>query len=288
MILEKETYEKFGYYPSDLKPKSSKKILATCDDCSKIREIQKCTYHPLCHPCSLKKGASQKVDKYHCRGSKYPLLNDKKWLYQIYQIEDLSEREIAKIIGCPISTLRKRMNKQDIHIQKRERTKRKYRILDNKEWLHQKYWGEMLNTSDIAIIIGCHRHSVWRALKKNGIKMRTAAESKTKLTFLQCSLNNTMRRNIRRALKGKKNGRHWETLVGYTLAELMQTLEKEFRGGMSWKNYGTWHIDHIIPLVRFTYEFPDDPEFKKAWRLKNLQPLWADENLRKGQKFMFF
>ena len=54
MILEEETFEKFGYYPSDLKPKSGKKIVAKCDDCGKIRENRKCDYVPLCKPCAHK------------------------------------------------------------------------------------------------------------------------------------------------------------------------------------------------------------------------------------------
>ena len=55
MILEKETYEKFGYYSSDLSPQSHKKILTACDDCGKIREVKKCHYRTLCISCGCKK-----------------------------------------------------------------------------------------------------------------------------------------------------------------------------------------------------------------------------------------
>lgn len=54
MILEEETYEKFGYYPSDLKQKSNKRILVTCDECGKIREIYKKGYHDFCRSCARK------------------------------------------------------------------------------------------------------------------------------------------------------------------------------------------------------------------------------------------
>jgi G:T-mismatch repair DNA endonuclease (very short patch repair protein) len=54
MILEEETYDKFGYYPSDLKPQSHKRILAACDDCGKIRETSKNGYHSLCNSCARK------------------------------------------------------------------------------------------------------------------------------------------------------------------------------------------------------------------------------------------
>jgi len=61
-------------------------------------------------------------------------------------------------------------------------------------------------------------------------------------------------------------------------------LESKFKNGMSWKNYGKWHIDHAIPDIRFRYKSPEDEEFKKCWALNNLQPLWAKENIRKGGK----
>lgn len=52
MILEGETYEQFGYYPSDLKPKSAKHILAACDECGKVRVITKNKYRALCGSCA--------------------------------------------------------------------------------------------------------------------------------------------------------------------------------------------------------------------------------------------
>ena len=54
MILEEETFEKFGYYPSDLKPKSHKRILVICDDCGELREIYRFSYHSLCKKCVQK------------------------------------------------------------------------------------------------------------------------------------------------------------------------------------------------------------------------------------------
>ena len=48
-------------------------------------------------------------------------------------------------------------------------------------------------------------------------------------------LNKRMRNSIRKALNGNKNGRHWETLVGYTLQDLIKHLEPQFKDGMNWK-----------------------------------------------------
>lgn len=81
--------------------------------------------------------------------------------------------------------------------------------------------------------------------------------------------------------KGSKAGRRWETLVGYTVETLKQHLESLFQPGMSWSNYGEWHIDHIIPLSAHNYETPEHIDFKRAWAISNLQPLWASDNMSK-------
>ncbi len=73
---------------------------------------------------------------------------------------------------------------------------------------------------------------------------------------------------IYHALRGNKQGRKWETLVGYTLVRLYKHLEKLFLPGMSWENMGEWHIDHQIPVSAFNFERPDDAGFKKCWALK--------------------
>jgi hypothetical protein len=81
-----------------------------------------------------------------------------------------------------------------------------------------------------------------------------------------------------------KDGCSWQSLVGYTRAELMGHLESQFEPGMSWDNIGVWHIDHKRPRVSFSYASVDDPQFKECWALENLQPLWAKDNLSKGSR----
>lgn len=83
-----------------------------------------------------------------------------------------------------------------------------------------------------------------------------------------------------------KDGRHWESLVGYTSEDLKRHLESLFQSGMTWERLlkGDIHIDHIIPKSFFRYNSTDDVEFKYCWSLNNLQPLWAKDNLRKSNK----
>lgn len=89
------------------------------------------------------------------------------------------------------------------------------------------------------------------------------------------------------SLRNKKAGRKWETLVGYTLKDLIERLEKQFNRKMNWDNYGSyWVVDHVKPKSLFNYTFPDDLEFKQCWTLKNLQPLEKIENIKKGNRYI--
>ena len=47
---------------------------------------------------------------------------------------------------------------------------------------------------------------------------------------------------------------------------------------------GEIEIDHVVPKSHFKYESMEDPQFQKCWELKNLQPLWKQENKRKNNK----
>lgn len=82
------------------------------------------------------------------------------------------------------------------------------------------------------------------------------------------------------AVKQKK-GKTME-LTGCSKQELLDYLESKFSEGMTWENYGKWHIDHIRPCVSFNLE--DSEEQKKCFHWTNLQPLWAVDNIRKGGK----
>ncbi|RUM99024.1 hypothetical protein EET67_05135 [Pseudaminobacter arsenicus] len=86
--------------------------------------------------------------------------------------------------------------------------------------------------------------------------------------------------------KGSKAQRSTFSLLGYTIDELKDHLGRQFLPGMTWENYGEWHIDHIRPLSSFSYDTPDDADFKDAWSLTNLQPLWKTDNLKKGAKWV--
>jgi hypothetical protein len=95
-------------------------------------------------------------------------------------------------------------------------------------------------------------------------------------------LADSVRARLRAALKGSyKSGMALHEL-GCTVGMLKQHLSAKFKHGMSWDNYGEWHIDHIKPLSAF--DLSDPEQISVACNYNNLQPLWAKDNLMKGSK----
>lgn len=104
------------------------------------------------------------------------------------------------------------------------------------------------------------------------------------------ALSKRVRSLIRLSLSNRaisKGGKKFRELLGLDVAELALHIEKQFSAGMSWDNMNMWHVDHIVPLSSFDIKEAGDSEFRRAWALANLRPLWADENRRKGNKMVF-
>lgn len=97
-------------------------------------------------------------------------------------------------------------------------------------------------------------------------------------------LTDNIRRRLNFFLKKeniKKTNKTFD-IIGCEPKFLREHLEKQFTDGMSWDNYGSWHIDHIIPLSSAN----NSEEMNKLCHYSNLQPLWAYDNLRKGNKII--
>ncbi len=93
-----------------------------------------------------------------------------------------------------------------------------------------------------------------------------------------------LRTRIRLLLKNKWKSGHTVTLLGCSTQFLKEYLEKLFNHGMTWDNYGKWHIDHIRPCASF--DLSQESEQRKCFHYTNLQPLWAEENLKKSDKII--
>jgi hypothetical protein len=104
---------------------------------------------------------------------------------------------------------------------------------------------------------------------------------------LHFKIKDGMRKRILEVLKrdgGKKTQRTMK-LVGCTVEELKQHIEKQFKPGMSWEQRHLFHIDHIIPCASF--DLTKLSQQKKCFHYTNLQPLWAIDNIKKGAKLNY-
>jgi hypothetical protein len=94
-------------------------------------------------------------------------------------------------------------------------------------------------------------------------------------------LKTNIRTSVNRYLKYKS--KHTFEIVGCSPQFLKEHLESQFIDGMTWENRSEWHIDHIIPLSSAKTE----DELYMLCHYKNLQPLWAEDNLKKSNKILY-
>jgi hypothetical protein len=93
-----------------------------------------------------------------------------------------------------------------------------------------------------------------------------------------------MRSRLRSFLKTRNITKKNKTfdIVGCSPEFLKEHLESQFVEGMAWDNRKEWHIDHIIPLSSAKTE----EDIYKLCHYTNLQPLWAEDNIKKSNKIL--
>lgn len=136
---------------------------------------------------------------------------------------------------------------RDTHVEERKLYKKKYRE-ENKELIREQYkaW---LNEKPIRKIAKSCRNRLREFIKGNGF---------TKY-------------------------KSFSDYIGCTQEELKLYIESKFQEGMTWENYGNWHLDHVVPLSSAKTE----EQLYKLCHYTNLQPLLAEENLKKNCKLEY-
>lgn len=129
------------------------------------------------------------------------------------------------------------------------------------------------------------RNARWAAANYDRLRAYQASYHKTRriedpLYATKAACRSRVAAAFRRA--GFRKGSATEDLVGCDFKTLRAHIESLFRPGMTWANRGFkgWHLDHKIPLASAT----DEASLRALCHYKNLQPLWASENLKKGAK----
>lgn len=130
------------------------------------------------------------------------------------------------------------------------------------------------------------KREVDKLYNKKYQKYKTRYVKLKRNTDLSFRIADNLRRRINCALNGSKKTNHTVRLLGCSIEYLKYYLESKFTAGMTWENYGTngWHIDHIIPCDSFDLTVKENQE--KCFHFTNLQPLWAFDNLSKGNKIL--
>lgn len=160
---------------------------------------------------------------------------------------------------------------------------------------HKKQHNEYLkiwrfkNQKKLLLYFRKYREENRLRLKKyqNAYRIKNRKELNLKLVNrlkrnLNLRLSCQIRKRMCEVLRGNQKVSTTLKLLGCSVDKLKKYLESKFTGGMAWKNYGKWHIDHIRPCVRF--DLSKASEQRKCFYYTNLQPLWAIDNFIKGAK----
>lgn len=116
-------------------------------------------------------------------------------------------------------------------------------------------------------------------MKKLNAKKYQNKKRNSDITF---KITGQLRHRINLVLKNKYKSEKTKILLGCEIDYFIKHIESKFDKNMNWDNYGTkgWHLDHIKPCVSFDLTNPE--EQKKCFHYSNFQPLWAEDNYKKG------
>jgi hypothetical protein len=126
------------------------------------------------------------------------------------------------------------------------------------------------------------QHDYYLKNKKKLLIHRNKYISERIKTDINFKLTRILRGRIYSALKGYAQSLRTLDLIGCTIKQLKKHLRKQFKPGMTWKNHGKWHVDHIKPCASF--DLSKAEEQSQCFHYTNLQPLWALENISKGDR----
>ena len=142
----------------------------------------------------------------------------------------------------------KKQTKKYYESTKEEQSRKKKIWIENNREKYNSYWTKRKSSDPEFKLLSEMRSRLWLYLKKENF-------SKKNKTF---------------------------DIVGCSPLQLREYIEKQFVDGMTWDNRSDWHIDHIIPLSSVNTE----EELYKLFHYTNLQPLWAEDNLKKSNKIL--
>ena len=222
---------------------------------NKSKKDGKCTY---CRECELKRGREYREKnrgKVNEASRKWRKSNPGKY-------KDIIGRYLKKNPHMK-SVERARRNRLDESYREMENVRNRMRYKENPEKFREK------------------RKEYYHKNKENE---RRKNDEWRKKKLKECGFFR-MKKNLRDRIRGylteKTNSKRTLDIVGLERDVFRSYIENKFTDGMSWDNYGKWHLDHIKPLCLAE----NNDEALKLNHYTNLQPLWAEDNLRKNRKY---
>ena len=158
---------------------------------------------------------------------------------------------------------------------KRDSNPEQYKIWYDKTRVDRNKWRSEYYQSNKEIIL--ERNKRYSKILQKNRKRKYHEDNLYKLRhILSCRMRDLLK------LKSFNKTKLFNKVIGCPPIFLKEHLEKQFTDGMSWENHGLygWHVDHIIPLSSAKTE----EEIYELCHYTNLQPLWAEDNLKKGVK----
>jgi hypothetical protein len=149
----------------------------------------------------------------------------------------------------------------------------------NKAYVHEKMKNWYYLNREYSIKKACE----WSKnnKEKRNIRNKKRAKERRKEDSLY-KLKSNLRARIYFILKFNRLNKEESSrnILGASYLTVKKHLEKQFKKGMTWDNYGEWHVDHVIPFK--TAKTEDD--IMNLCHYTNLQPMWGKENMSKGGK----
>ena len=191
---------------------------------------------------------------------------------------DMSMGEWKKII----KEFKSQLSEEDVKEFKRLQ-KKKHRAKNNADWIaknpqkskesERKSSAKWRAKNPEKVKEGTIKHRVKNLERARDYNNRRRSEDP--FYRLKQNMRSACRRTVKQLSIGKKPASTFKW-IGCSPEELKAHLEFLFIEGMTWNNYGEWHVDHIRPVCSFSPE-----EWKQINHYTNLQPLWAEDNLAK-------
>lgn len=177
---------------------------------------------------------------------------------------------------------------RSIHESKQYYQKNKERIkqhrIGNKKYLeyNRNYYKSNIEYFEKYRLENHEHYASWRKVNRQKLNKYRMDKLKNDIEF---RLSAILRTRLSTLLRRNKCIKYDSTLklLGCSLEEFKVYMSAKFTIGMSWDNYGDWHIDHIKPCSKFDLSI--EKEQRICFHYTNLQPLWAIDNLKKGNRY---